>query len=219
MTRRYYVVLGDVVESRGRADRAALRGTIETALAGANDRYAQDLVAEFALVKGVDEVAGVLARPDNCYRLFRDVVAALRPGGIRFAVVYDEIDVGVPGDDVAAMDGPAFHRADDALREVARTGLYVAFQGQRRALDGLVSAGVNLLLMAREGWTERQRAVVAAYEDADTQAQVAERLDVSQQTVSATLRRADWPRLSRLEAQVNEGLAGYEPGGGDDDGG
>lgn len=188
------------------------------ALAATNDRYAEDVVAEFALVKGVDEVAGVLADPRNCYRLFRDVVSALRPGGMRFSVVYDEIDVGVPGDDVAVMDGPAFHRADDALRDLARTGLYASFEGRRGALDGLVSAGTNLLLMAREDWTDHQRAVVAAYEDADTQAEVAERLDVSQQTVSATLRRADWPRLSRLEAQLNEGLADYEPNGGDDDG-
>lgn len=63
MTRRHYVVRGDVVGSRDREDRAGLRETIETSLSSVNDRYADDIVAEFALVKGVDEVAGVLATP------------------------------------------------------------------------------------------------------------------------------------------------------------
>lgn len=222
MTRRAYVVLGDVVASREIEDREAFRDTVAAALDSVNDRYADDLVAEFALVKGVDEIAGVLSGPRNTYRLLRDVVAAVRPGAIRFAVVYGEIDVGAAGDDVGEMDGPAFHRADEALADVADADLYVAFSGRRPGLDPLVGTSLNLLLMAREGWTGRQRAMVAAYEETGTQEAVARQFDVSQQTVSATLRRADWPRLSRLEAQVNAALAGYSsdgevPGEGPDD--
>ena len=216
MTRRAYVVLGDVVASREIDDREAFRDAILAALDTVNDRYADDLVAEFALVKGVDEIAGVLRRPRNCYRLLRDVVAAARPGAIRFAVVYGEIDVGAASDDVGGMDGPAFHRADEALVDVADADLYVDFSGHCPDLDPLVGTCVNLLLMAREGWTERQRAMVAAYEETGTQAAVADRFDVSQQTVSATLRRADWPRLSRLEEGVNAALTNYPPEGGEE---
>ena len=214
MSRRAYVVLGDVVASREIDDREAFRDTVAAALDSVNGRYRDDLAAEFAIVKGVDEIAGVLETPRNGYRLLRDVVAAVRPGAIRFAVVYGEIDVGAAGDDVGEMDGPAFHRADEALTDVADAALYVAFSGRRPGLDPLVETCVNLLLMAREGWTERQRAMVAAYEETGTQEAVARRFDVSQQTVSATLRRADWPRLSRLEAQVNAALADYSSDGG-----
>lgn len=219
MTRREYVVLGDVIASREIGDREAFRDTIEAALDAVNERYDDDVVGTFALLKGVDEIAGVIRTPRNLYRLVRDVVSAARPGAIRFAVVYGEIDVGAEGDAVNEMDGPAFHRADEALLDVADADLYLSFTGRRPAFDPLIEAGVNLLLMAREAWTDRQRAMVAAYQETGTQEAVADRFDVSQQTVSATLRRADWRRLERLEGSVNAALAGYGSGGEDVAGG
>lgn len=209
MSRHEYVVLGDVVGSRDIEDREGFRDAIASVLGAVNERYADDVVGEFALVKGVDEIAGVVREPRNLYRLLRDVVGAARPGAIRFAVVYGEIDVDAAGESVVAMDGPAFHRADELLAEVADDELYLAFSGRRPAFDGFVAACINLLLMAREDWTDRQRAMVAAYEEAGTQSAVADRFDVSQQTVSATLRRADWARLARIEAAVNEALGEY----------
>ena len=215
MTRREYVILGDVVASREIDDRAAFRDTIGATLEAVNERYAEDVVGDFALLKGVDEIAGVIRDPGNLYRILRDVVSAARPGAIRFSVVYGEIDVGAEGDDVGEMDGPAFHRADEALIDVAEADLYVSFSGRRPTFDPLIGACINLLLVAREDWTHRQRAMVDAYEETGTQAIVADRFDVSQQTVSATLRRADWPRLSRLEDDVNATLARYESMEGD----
>lgn len=213
MTRREYVILGDVVASREIDDREAFRDAIETALDAVNVRYADEVVGEFALLKGIDEIAGVIRDPRNLYRLLRDVVSAARPGSIRFAVVHGEIDVGAAGDVAGEMDGPAFHRADEALIEVTDADLYVTFSGRRPAFDPVIEASVNLLLMAREDWTDRQRAMVAAYEATGTQAAVADRFGVSQQTVSATLRRADWQRLSRIEDDVNAALARYASNG------
>lgn len=212
MIRHEYVVLGDVVASREIDDREAFRDTIEAALDAINERYADDVVGEFTFLKGVDEIAGVIQDPRNLYRILRDVVSAARPGAIRFAVVHGEIDVGAEGSDVGEMDGPAFHRADEALIEVAEADLYVSFSGRRPAFDPLIEASINLLLVVREDWTDRQRAMVAAYEETGTQADVANRFGVSQQTVSATLRRADWPRLSRIEGDVNAALDGYALG-------
>lgn len=208
-----FVVLGDVVGSREIDDREAFRETILRAIDGANERYADDVVGTFTLVKGVDEIAGVIAHPRNLYRILRDTVSSVRPGAIRFAVVYGEIDVGTTGVPAAEMDGPAFHRADEALGDVATSDLYVAFDGPRPHVDPLIGASINLLLMAREDWTDRQRTMVAAYEETGTQEAVADRLQVSQQTVSSTLRRADWARIARLEDVVNGALADY---GGDD---
>lgn len=213
MTREEYVVLGDVVGSREITDREEFRETIKTALQAVNERYRDDLVAEFALVKGIDEVAGVVAGPQSIYRLLRDLVTSVRPGAIRFAVVHGEIDVGADGDDVGEMDGPAFHRADEELAEVAETGLYISFTGEKPELDPLIATCVNLLLMVRENWTDRQRAMVSAYEETGTQEAVAARFGVSQQTVSATLHRADWPRIEQLEESMNGVLDGYNASG------
>lgn len=212
MSRWGYVVLGDVVASREIDDREAFRDTVEAALATVNERYAADVAATFALVKGIDEMAGVLGGPTPLYGVLRDIVSAVRPGAVRFGVTYGEIDVGAGEDTVVEMDGPAFHRADEALATVAETDLYVAFDGRAPEVDPFVETALNLLLMAREDWTDRQREVVHAYEEAGTQRAVAERLDVSQQVVSATLRRADWRRIERLEARVNDALEGYGSG-------
>lgn len=210
MTTMGYVLLGDVVGSREIADRASFQERIEAGIEAVNRRYQKTMVAPVALVKGVDEVAGVLDTPGDLYRLLSDLVSVVRPGAIRFAVVYGEIDVGATGDDVGRMDGPAFHRADEALAGVSDAELYVTFEGRAAPFDPLVGAGINLLLMARERWTDRQRAMVQAYEAAGTQGAVADQFGVSQQAVSATLQRADWHRLARLEAAVNGTLERYE---------
>lgn len=212
MTVTAYVVVADVVGSRDIANRGAFRQSLEDALAGANDRYADAIDAPFRVLKGVDELGGVLADPAPTYRLVRDLLDAVHPVTVRFAVVRGEIDVGVGGEDVTSMDGPAFHRADELLETISRQDRYLGWRGGLPAVDPLLEISANLLLFAREDWTDNQRDVVEAYGELGTQAEVADALGVSQQAVSAALGRAEWGRLEPMEATVSAAFRGYPSG-------
>jgi hypothetical protein len=221
------LVVGDVVSSRAVENRASLGGVPADGVERTNDVLRADpttaVVAPFATPQGVDEVGGVLETLAGSYRAVRTLVEAVHPAEIRFAVVWGEVDVGVDAPDVARQDGPAFHRADDLLAELASEDRYVGLdvefatgggpgdgRGTERGLGPYVTTignQMDLLCAWKVGWTERQVEVVRRYREADTMSAVAEGLDVTVQTVSKTLGRARGDRILAIERDLEEAVA------------
>lgn len=205
-----YVVVGDVVGSRNIDDRDAFSRLLDDALATANHRYADSVRADVVTVKGVDEVAGVLDHPRDVYGVVKTVHDEIHPHQVRFGVAHGAIDVNPDGTDVTTMDGPAFHRANELLEWVERRNSLFALDGVHPRVDDLVSATVNLVLTLREDWTDREFEAVRARERTASQQEAADRLGVTQQTVSDRLQRAHWNRVTEAEAVVTDVLADYQ---------
>lgn len=209
MTVRRCVIVGDVVDSRSRTDRERLRTALEAGLDRANEVAREGLVAPFAVLKGVDEVGGVLETPAEAYAAIRAIAEALHPAEIRFAVVYGAVDVAPDADDVAVMDGPAFHRADELLATAETDDRWVGVDlgDGDDLLRTLLSDHVDLLFMIKANWTERQTEVVRLYRTEDTMDAVADRLGVSVQAVSQTLQAARARAVFDVEATLEAALA------------
>jgi len=203
------VIVGDVVDSRSRTDRERLRTALEAGLDRANEVAREGLVAPFAVLKGVDEVGGVLETPAEAYAAIRAIAEALHPAEIRFAVVYGAVDVAPDADDVAVMDGPAFHRADELLATAETDDRWVGVDlgDGDDLLRTLLSDHVDLLFMIKANWTERQTEVVRLYRTEDTMDAVADRLGVSVQAVSQTLQAARARAVFDVEATLEAALA------------
>ncbi|QZP36368.1 SatD family protein [Halobaculum magnesiiphilum] len=209
-TERTHVVLGDVIDSRGEPDREGLRERIEDALAAANDAHAEAIGARFAPIKGADEFGGTLEDPAAAYGVVRAIQERLHPTVARYVVVAGAVDVNPGATDVTAMDGPAFHRADEALSELnAEDGHFFLDTADDR-VNGPVTAAGDLALAIREEWTERQTEIARAYRRRGTQTAVAEAFGVSTQAVSKTLAAASYDRVRRNEALIDRAL-GAEP--------
>lgn len=203
-----YVVLGDVVRSREITDRDAFRARLQRACSRCSER--DDVLAPFSVLKGIDEIGGVLSSAEGLYRIAVSFSDALRPHVIRLTAVGGPVDVGLDTGDVAAMDGPAFHEADDRLESMGRSGLRVTFTADEERLDAALTGEMNLLLTHRDGLTDRQREVIRASREHETQGAAAESLGITQQAVSKALRRAAWPMVSTIEERLDETLAGYD---------
>lgn len=208
MTTRRCVVVGDVVESRSVDDRERLHATLESGVERANVAVGDHLVAPFATLKGVDEVGGVLTDPGAAYRAIRELADAIHPTAIRFAVVWGRVDVGADASDVAKMDGPAFHEADDLLRDVEAASRYVGLSvaDTEEWLVDLFANQMDLIFMWKDGWTPHQAEVMGLYRELETMAAVADRLDVSVQAVSQTLQRADSQRILAIERDLENAM-------------
>jgi len=111
-------------------------------------------------------VGGVLTDPGRAYHAVRELTDAIHPTAIRFAVVWGDVDVGADADDVARMDGPAFHEADDLLGDVERADRYVSLSVDRTD-KWLVDPTnqIDLVCMWKAGWTARQMEVARRYRD------------------------------------------------------
>jgi len=149
----------------------------------------------------------VLTDPAVLYDVLDGLRERLHPQELRVAVAAGEVDVGVDTGEVARMDGPAFHRADELLADLAGSPLRVALDLDAAPLDDAIADEVNLLFRLKAGWTDHQRRVVDAYRRADSQAAAAEELGVTQAAVSQALSRASWPAVREIEARLRRTFA------------
>ncbi|MFC7081468.1 SatD family protein [Halorussus caseinilyticus] len=160
-------------------------------------------------MKGVDEIGGVLNAVPPVVEIQRRLALALHPQQIRLAAVVGEIDVNAASADVAAMDGPAFARADALLAELEDADLTFELRGTVPVVDDLLSGQINLLDMFRAEWTERQVEVLSKYEELDSQKAVADSLAVSPQAVSNVLANTKGPKVLALERRLAGTVSGY----------
>lgn len=201
-----YVVLGDVVQSRDIDARSEFQNQLEGGCRRVNEQFERGIAAEFELLKGTDELGGALHTPVDVYDIVRTFTEEIRPHRIRWAVAFGEVDVGWASRDISKMDGPAFHRSDELLNTVEQEKLLFDMETNAERLDTSISDEINLLLLRRQEWTERQREMIEAYRECGTQQNVAKSLGVTQQAVSKALNKAAWPMIESIEERLRDTL-------------
>lgn len=209
---RACVLLGDVVGSRDLADREQFRERLRSACRVVNRSYEDAVLAPATPLKGVDELGVVFEERRATYGIAAALLGGVHPVEVRFGVAEGRIDVGETSADVTAMDGPAFHRADELVESARASGLLFDADFGDPTLDRAIADEINLLLRRRADLTERQLEYVHAYERRGTQAAAAEALGVTQQSVSKELRQVGWPFVREIEGRLAETLEEYTDG-------
>ena len=107
------------------------------------------------------------------------------------------------------MDGRAFAEADSLLADLEADDLTFGLEGIVSVVDDLISDEINLLDVIRAGWTERQVEIISKYDELDSQAAVAESLDITPQAVSNVLSKTNGQRVLLLEHRLSRTVEGY----------
>ena len=210
MTRKLYVLLGDVVASRKIDATDPFQKKIERALARLNLAYAKAIYAPFKVLKGRDEMGAVLTSISGLYSMLIEFYSFTRPAVTRFALVKGEVDTGLRSKDTAKMDGLAFHRAAKMIDEMKKNKVLFQMAGGDEFLDPIFTASINASLTLRQNWTSHQWRIVLEYEKHETQAAAAKRLGITQQAVSEVLLSAQWERIKNIESALNQSLQRYD---------
>lgn len=197
----FWAVIGDVVRSRAVADRSGLQLRLEGLLAEFNREAAAAAASAWVLTLG-DEFQALFTVPAPIPALLERVCHGLGGQGVRFGVGYGELSTPLRPAAIG-MDGPCFHRARAAV-ELARR--------ERRRIAVVVGEGLaqptsdvwNLTLTVVRARTHRQAEMVEAYRALGSQAAVAERLGVTQGTVSAELARAHFAEVRAVLGRLPE---------------
>jgi hypothetical protein len=210
MQEKYHVMLGDVVSSRTIADRPNFQKKLENACNDVNLNYRNDIFAEFKISKGTDEIAGVLVDISNIFKIITLFFDYLYPYQIRFALVYDYIDVSMDIRDVTKMDGPAFHKASSDINELKLIGTSFKFSVYDLIVDSAIENEINLLFMIKSDWSLLQHNIIKEYMKLGKQTEVANKLGTSQTFVSRTIHKLRWKELSYIEENLNYMLLRYQ---------
>ena len=203
MKEKFYVLLGDVISSRRISDRDKFQNKFEEILKKINTAYVEDIVADFKILKGIDEFGGVLSTMSNIYKIINEISEQLHPNMTRFVLIFDYIDAGMETFDISKMDGPAFHKASDTMSTLKKSKLMFEMSVSDKIIDTAITGQINLILLTKKNWSLKQHQIVREYKSTNNQKDVAKKLGVTQQAVSKTLNKVMWKEIFLIEEKLN----------------
>lgn len=209
MKRKFYVLLGDVISSRRISDRERFQNQFEEILEKINATYVEDIFADFKILKGIDEIGGVLSTMSNIYKIINEMLEQLHPNLIRFVLIFDYIDTGMESFDISKMDGPAFHKASDTMNTLKKSKLLFEMSVSDKMIDTAIIGQINLILLTKKNWSLKQHQIVREYKSTHNQDDVAKKLGITQQAVSKTLNKVMWKEIFLIEEKLNYIIADY----------
>lgn len=183
MQRTYVALIGDVVGSREVVPRAGLQSKLGDALNEANDRFRTAIEARFLITIG-DEFQALLKNPDQVPELLSGLRSAVHPVELRFGLGIGGLETPLQ-EEAIGMDGPAFHRAREAIERARsrRTPVEVE-SGVSTPIFTMYSL---LYAVIRRSWTERQRQVFDMAAGGLEGVDIADRLGITPGAVSQHL--------------------------------
>ena len=209
MKQKLYVLLGDVISSSRISDRDVFQKKLEEACNEINASYVRDIYADFKILKGLDEIGGVLSSISNSYELLTTILERLYPDLMRFVLVLDYVDTALEARDVAKMDGPAFHKAAHSMQALKKSKFMFDISVGDNIIDTSIAGMINLTLLIKKNWTERQLQIVKEYKKGKNQAEIAKSLGITQQAVSKILNRSMWKEIKGIEGKLEYVLNEY----------
>jgi hypothetical protein len=203
-------IIGDIVGSRklSAPRRKAIQSTLNHLIHQLNQSYAQSLKARFNIALG-DEFEGLIettAAPDVLPGLIWTVEKEFPNPVIRLGVGLGAITADA-GEFASDWDGPAFHRAREAVDLAGRKKLLGGlFRGFGETHDLILNGLARVLHHQRRRWSPQQRRVAILLHDGHSQTEAARQMDVSTQAVSSYAAAAGWNAYTEGETALRMAL-------------
>jgi hypothetical protein len=206
----HLVVIADVIASRQLPDRAAVQRRLRRSLDARNAAHTEgDLLSPYTLTLG-DEFQAVPARGQGLFHDLLQVAADLAPAQFRFALGLGDIDTAINAQQAIGMDGSAFHSARGGIQRLKDEGGHCRVDGLAGVTAELVNHGLTLAFGRLAGTRGSRLPLAAGLLDDEPIADIAARLERTEQTLYKTVRTADLHALvgflHAVEALLDERL-------------
>ncbi len=156
--KEYLALIGDLRGSRdlgGGEPRERVQQQLRTVCSDLNrEAEALGLLSPLTITLG-DEFQALLGHAQGLWRVIFAIEAALDPVRIRFGVGVGSLDTGINPDAAIGMDGPAFHRAREALGQLKNDHGWYRILGLSSA-QSLTSASLDLVSHERDKWRKNR---------------------------------------------------------------
>jgi len=203
------VVLGDVYSSRSISQSNKFLNILETVCKKINEEYADDIFGDFKILKGIDEIGGIIMDIQHLYEIITKIQDVIYPQFMRFVVVYDFVDNPLGSTDVAKMSGPAFHKAADLMNKLKLSALTFDASLYNESRDRFLIDVMNLIFSLKRDLSRIKRQIFEEYRKTRNQYIVAEKLGITQQAVSKNLYHMNWKEIEEVEKRLNDLLKEY----------
>jgi len=182
----YIAIIGDLVQSRKLENRDLVQANLNTVLQSINNsKYSEAICSKFVITLG-DEFQGLVSR-DFPLRQFLSEYDSLFGEKIktRFGIGLGELSTNIKVEAIG-MDGSCFHNARAALDQAKKENNFIVFNGFEMNLA--INALFQLVNDIKKDWKKRQIEVISIFENIGDQVSVANKLNITRQTVHKILK-------------------------------
>ncbi|MBI2497629.1 MAG: hypothetical protein HYV75_06860 [Opitutae bacterium] len=198
---KYLALIGDIVDSKGLPKRGEFQTELAAGLKEISSRNPA-LVSPYTITLG-DEFQAVYKSADT---LFADIFSILRrihPVRARFAVGVGGLSTEINRKQALGMDGPAFHRAREAMNELKASRYLIRLQGAPAgdsAADPwkLLNHLLNLVTYKIGGWEGNRLRIIQGLLNGESVAVLEKELRISNVAVYKNINAAALDELQGL---------------------
>ncbi len=152
-------LIGDIVGSRTLSRRDAWQRRLAAVLAARN-QAGHGLASPYTITLG-DEFQAVYRQAGSVWLDLVEILAALHPVPVRFALGVGSLTTRVNSRQALGMDGPAFHRAREALTAMKAGPGRIQIAGATTAEWALANHTLALVSHRLAGWSRNRLRVLA----------------------------------------------------------
>lgn len=208
--REYVVVMGDISGSKqlNGSDRYQTQLFMKSAIVQLNEEYRSAIEAPTTITKG-DEFQALIDRPVNAYKIVRAMQKMVFPTVFRYGIGIGSI-FRMGGVLPIEMDGPAFHRANQALAQAKKNKSGIWFVSDNPSFDELINTIFLLISAIKSKWNERQFLLYWDYLEVGTYRKVAEKRNVTPQAIGDVLKNIRATEVMEAEKNLESVLSQFQ---------
>ena len=204
----YLALIGDIVDSKQLAKRSEFQAKLTATLKDVS--RAKTLASPYTITLG-DEFQAVYKNADT---LFADIIAIMcevHPVQVRFAIGVGELTTKINPKQALGMDGPAFHRAREAITALKDTPYLIRLQGESTPAPAsdpwrLLNHIFNLVTHRMDGWKPNRLRIMKGLIEGESVAALEKELRISNVAVYKNINAASLDELQGLCKEVTRFL-------------
>ncbi len=188
MAQQYFVIIGDMVQSREIRERQKVQEAFQRALAQVQQEYKQGIVSPLTLTIG-DEFQTVLDQSDRFFAMIHCLEEYLPDIRFRYGLGVGEISTALNRKAAIGMDGPAFHFARQALEQARQMKRRFVFVCASPKIQARIDLFFNWIDTITAGWSKEKLQILHLSQLRLKQKEVAAKIGISQPAVSQHMRQ------------------------------
>lgn len=186
----YYLLLLDLKKSTSISSKSLQKSfkRLKLLLEQLNDSPSPKPVIPLTISYG-DEIAGLFHSPKEFYNLISRLRAVLYPD-LRFRFVAARGKIGVASQDIRAVGGEVFKKADEQLKRLKRQDAFCHWSLKSQEQDAILASLTEMANTLLEKMTPYQRSVCNLLDAGLSQKEIAKKLKKYPQSVSDAVKRS-----------------------------
>lgn len=189
----HLVLIADIIGSKEIVQRRDFQQNFKTKIARINNHHKTKMVSPLTVTLG-DEFQGVFSTAEGLFTLVHEIQVEFGEVRLRFAMGIGSIVTEINPEQAIGMDGPAFHRAREAMEFAKKKKRTFSYSGPENSA-ALTNQMLHWIGLTLDKWKQDRLAILLLKLQGLNQKEIAGKVSMTQPAVSQTLTQ---PRIKAV---------------------